>query len=241
MSKKPTPAKFSSLEKELSYKFKDENLLKLALTHNSFGKPNNQSLEFLGDSLLGFLVAKLLFDWHPKSGEGHLSTSRSEVVKNENLADYSEYLGIPNLLITAKGKPNAPIKDQMKVRADALEALLAAMYLDGGIEPVEQLVERIVEESLLPVRRNSKADSGVEVKSSNAQLHPKSRLQEFVASSSQSNPPKYNVVKSTNLPADNLWVVLCTVGGITTSGEATSKKKAETLAAIAMLTKLGMQ
>lgn len=241
MPKGKKASDFATLEKKLEYKFKNKDLLKQALTHNSFGKPNYQPLEFLGDALLGFLVAKLLHEWHPDSSEGYLTTSRSEVVKNTNLAEYAEYLGIPDLLITAKTKNQESIKSQMKVRADAMEAVFAAMYLDGGIDPVEQLVETIVEESLIPKRRKKTPDQMESVELEKAMLHPKSHLQEYVAAFENLTLPKYQVLKPVDLPKDDMWKVACRVGGTTTTGEAKSKKKAETLAAIEMLRKLNIQ
>ena len=241
MAKSKKNQEFAELEKKIEYKFKDKDLLKQALTHNSFGKPHYQPLEFLGDALLGFLVAKLLHEWHPDSSEGYLTTSRSEVVKNTNLAEYAEYLGIPDLLITAKAKNENAIRAQMKVRADAMEAVFAAMYLDGGIDPVEQLVETIVEESLIPTRRRKEPATVESIALDKSMLHPKSELQESVASLQDSPVPKYRVLKPVDLPQDNLWKVSCTVGDKTTTGEAKSKKKAETLAAIEMLKKLKIQ
>ena len=241
MAKRKTTTGIATLEKKLEYKFKNKDLLKQALTHNSFGKPNYQPLEFLGDALLGFLVAKLLHEWHPDSSEGYLSTSRSEVVKNTNLAECADDLGIPDLLITAKSKNQDSIKSQMKVRADAMEAVFAAMFLDGGIDPVEQLVETIVEEALIPKRRR-KASSQTESHELNQSiLHPKSHLQEIVAAREGTSLPKYQVVRAVDLPDNDLWKVTCSVGGTTTTGEAKSKKKAETVAAIAMLKKLQTQ
>src|SRR5215831_18474765 len=141
----------ADLELELAYKFKNEDLLNQALTHSSHanekntGQGDNEQLEFLGDAVLGFLVSDFLFRAHPGLSEGQLSKLKGFFVSAANLVKFAERLRLGDYLQLGKGeeKTGGPTKQALLV--DGFEAILGAMYLDGGLEPVQRLLLRFLE------------------------------------------------------------------------------------------------
>ena len=140
----------TALMEKLGYRFRDPRLLEKALTHSSYanegrhGLESNERLEFLGDSVLGFVAAKYLFE-KENGPEGELTKLRAAVVCEKALCSYSKELGLGNYLLLGKGERLTGGAERPSILADAFEAVIAAMFLDGGLEPVRGFVLRFVE------------------------------------------------------------------------------------------------
>ena len=139
----------SGLQAKLGYKFKNQALLELALTHSSYanemkksGVVSNERLEFLGDSILGMTVASMLYENYPEMPEGKMTRLRSELVCEKSLAAFSVTFGIGERLLLGRGEVKGGGRDRPSILADAFEAVLAAIYLDGGFRPVAKLIKK---------------------------------------------------------------------------------------------------
>lgn len=141
---------YTALMDKLGYRFRDPRLLEKAMTHSSYanegrhGLESNERLEFLGDSVLGFVAAKYLFE-KENGPEGELTKLRAAVVCEKALCSYSKELGLGNYLLLGKGERLTGGAERPSILADAFEAVIAAMFLDGGLEPVRGFVLRFVE------------------------------------------------------------------------------------------------
>ena len=141
---------YTALMDKLGYRFRDPRLLEKALTHSSYanegrhGLESNERLEFLGDSVLGFVAAKYLFE-KETGPEGMLTKLRAAVVCEKALCSYSRELGLGDYLLLGKGERLTGGAERPSILADAFEAVIAAMFLDGGLEPVRGFVLRFVE------------------------------------------------------------------------------------------------
>ena len=141
---------YTALMDKLGYRFRDPRLLEKALTHSSYanegrhGLESNERLEFLGDSVLGFVAAKYLFE-KETGPEGELTKLRAAVVCEKALCSYSRGLGLGDYLLLGKGERLTGGAERPSILADAFEAVIAAMFLDGGLEPVRGFVLRFVE------------------------------------------------------------------------------------------------
>ena len=141
---------YTALMDKLGYRFRDPRLLEKALTHSSYanegrhGLESNERLEFLGDSVLGFVAAKYLFE-KETGPEGELTKLRAAVVCEKALCAYSRELGLGDYLLLGKGERLTGGAERPSILADAFEAVIAAMFLDGGLEPVRGFVLRFVE------------------------------------------------------------------------------------------------
>ncbi len=129
----------------IPYRFNNPALLQEALTHRSHGNPNNERLEFLGDSILDFVVASRLYELRPDSSEGALSRLRSRVVRGETLAQLAAKLNLGEHLILGEGEMKSGGFRRGSILADALEALFGAIYLDGGFEACESVIKAVCE------------------------------------------------------------------------------------------------
>src|SRR5215467_15840778 len=140
-----------ALQAELGYTFKDLQLLTQALTHSSHaneksrGVLDNEQLEFLGDAVLGFLVSDFLFRAHPKLTEGQLSKLKGFFVSAANLVKFAERLRLGDYLHLGKGEEKTGGRTKQALLVDGFEAILGAMYLDGGLDPVQRLLLRFLE------------------------------------------------------------------------------------------------
>lgn len=141
---------FETMEKDLEglqdaigYRFSNLALLTEALTHKSWGSPNNERLEFLGDSVLELAISHLLYQFLPKATEGELSKIRSWLVREDSLAEIARKVSLGEFLRLGKGEENSGGRRKPSILASALEALLAAVYLDGGFERALELVRRL--------------------------------------------------------------------------------------------------
>ena len=138
---------FRELEAALGYCFADPALLQRALTHSSHAheqrtQQDNEQLEFLGDAILGFVISDALFRRYPDFSEGELSKLKGFFVSSANLVKYSEQLDLGRYLQLGKGEEKTGGRNKQALLVDAFEAILGAMYLDGGMEPPRQLIER---------------------------------------------------------------------------------------------------
>lgn len=131
-----------ALMQALNYQFRDPSLLKRALTHPSVGRADNQRLEFLGDAVLQYLMSDLLYRTHPESQEGQLTHLRALLVCEAALSQVARSLGVGEALLMDKGEEQTGGRDKPSVLCDAMEAVLAAVYLDGGMEAARAIVER---------------------------------------------------------------------------------------------------
>ena len=140
---------------KLSYRFRDPALAELALTHRSVGKPNNERMEFLGDALLGVMVAELLYDAHPNASEGELSRLRAQLVNGQALAVIARELELGDGLKLGPGELKSGGFRRDSILADAFEALLAAVYLDGGFEACREVVRSLFKDRVAAIPRSS--------------------------------------------------------------------------------------
>ncbi len=157
----------SWLQTTLGYQFNDAHLLQQALTHRSCPGDNNERLEFLGDAVLDVVIAEVVFRSHANAPEGDLSRLRSSLVKDTSLAELSSKLGVAEHLIFGGGERKSGVHRRESVRADALEAIFGAVYLDAGFEAARGVIERAFGERL------SNLPSVSELRD------PKTRLQEW--------------------------------------------------------------
>ncbi|MBD5168977.1 MAG: ribonuclease III [Oscillibacter sp.] len=139
-----------SLEKKLGYSFRDRELLSEALNHSSYanehrgGMGSNERLEFLGDSVLGFVSAEYLFQGHPDLPEGDLTRMRASLVCEQSLYEVAKELDLGSYLKLGRGEEAGGGRHRQSILADAVEAVFAAVYLDGGIEQVRELIVRVL-------------------------------------------------------------------------------------------------
>ena len=227
----------SALEEALDYRFRDRSLLLRALTHSSYaneadpkaGVLDNETLEFLGDSVLGFLVADLLFRSHPDWGQGWLTKARAELVSEAALADIARSLGLGTHLRLAPTDERAGGRDRDARLADAFEALVAAIHLDGGLESAQRAVERLMADDLAAL------DSG-----ELSRRDFKSALQE--RAQAEGKPlPRYRLLSETGPDHAKRFVYEVRYGApeeLAATGEGPSKKEAQREAAGAALAEL---
>lgn len=142
----------NNLGKKLGYRCRDKNLLSTALTHRSYVNENqqlsaadNERLEFLGDSILGACISDLLIEKYPSFSEGNLTKARATIVREENLAQLARDLQIGDCLLIGHGEENSGSRTKESFLADALEAVIAAIYLDSDFSNVKNIIKRIVE------------------------------------------------------------------------------------------------
>lgn len=214
------------LQQRIGYQFNDAGLLERALTHRSLGARNNERLEFLGDAILGFEVADHLYRTVDDANEGQLSRMRAHLVKRETLASIARELQLGDLLRLGAGELRSGGQTRDSILADAVEAIIAAVYLDGGMEEARGLVRRLLGERL--------SDPTPEAR----RKDPKTRLQEHLQALGRPLP-RYEVVAVAGDQHDQTFRVVCSTGaGGETEGEGASRRKAEQAAARRMLARL---
>ena len=225
---------FGPLQQALGYRFRDRGLLEHAMTHTSRanedvsgGVRDNESMEFLGDALLGFVIADVLFRDFPEFDEGEKSKTKASLVSTTALARQAERLGLGDHLLLGRGEEKTGGRRKQALLADGYEALIAAIYLDGGIEPARAFIMREFSPQLDEVHRH-----GV-----SAQDY-KSTLQEWLQS--RDLPlPEYRLAGSLGPDHRKLFEIDVMVRGErVASGSGPSKKEAEQDAARATLDKL---
>ena len=214
------------LQARLQYRFRDCALLRQALTHRSHGSENNERLEFLGDAALNLLIASLLYA-DGQADEGHLSYWRAALVREATLADLAREAGLGELLLLGEGEQRSGGRRRHSILADALEALIGAVYLDGGIEAAAALVRRLYGERLLHLDLRASAKDA------------KTTLQEMLQGRKM-QLPAYRVQETSGPPHAQHFVVQCEVAelGVQSSGEGPSRRAAEQQAAQSMIEQL---
>lgn len=208
------------LERKLGYRFVDRGLLRQALTHRSRGAPNNERLEFLGDGALNFIVASVLYERFSSLSEGELSRARAYLVREETLLQIALELDLGSRMLLGEGELKSGGFRRPSMLADTLEAVLGAVYLDGGFTAAEQVVQRLYDEI---------------IKSLNP-LHlykdPKTRLQEYLQA--RKLPlPVYTVLKTSGAAHAQQFEIECNIAALEVSarGQGSSRRVAEQQAA----------
>jgi len=214
------------LMKSLGYSFSDERLLRQALTHRSYGQPNNERLEFLGDSVVNHVVALALFQRFPTLSEGDLSRLRASLVCQTTLFEIAADLDLGQSLLLGEGELKSGGASRPSILSDALEALIAAVFMDGGYEQAKALVDRLFAPRLTTL------DPQKSLKD------PKTRLQEWLQG--RKRPlPKYALIEVRGEAHAQEFEVECLVSeAFRTRGTGTSRRAAEQNAAAEAMTQL---
>jgi len=226
----PTVTRFSRLFDQLGYHFTTMAWFKQALTHRSFGTPHNERLEFIGDSILNYTVARMLYDRFPSLPEGDLSRLRANLVNQNTLAEVAQELKIGDYLFLGEGELKSGGFNRPSILADALEAIFAAVSLDKDFQSAEQVVRHLYQgrvEALDPTRHAKDA---------------KTRLQE--ALQARRLPlPKYRIESQHGEAHEQVFRVVCDLAeiGIETTGEGGSRRAAEQQAAEVALERFEQQ
>lgn len=226
-----TGSVFESLQHALGYRFTDVRILQLALTHRSFSKDNNERLEFLGDSLLGFFVAQKLFREFQTRPEGDLSQLRVALVRKETLASIARDLSLGEYLRLGSGEVKSGGATRDSILADAFEAVIAAIYLDGGISNCERSLDSVYADQFRRLSQNF----------DHVLKDAKTRLQEYLQSQ-KLGLPVYSVQQHSGAQHNGLFEVLCTVDSkaLRAQGVGRNIKAAQQAAAREMLIQLGV-
>ncbi|HHY0694468.1 TPA: ribonuclease III [Legionella pneumophila] len=213
--------------RRLNYHFNNIAYLKQALTHCSAGSDNYERFEFLGDSILSFVIANELFNRFPLHSEGQLSRLRSFLVKGEMLAEIAREIGLGDYLFLGQGELRSGGFRRTSILADALEAILAAIYLDGGMTAAKQIILMLYSSRLDDPDLN------------HCLKDAKTQLQEFLQASKFALP-EYVLTKIEGDEHAQIFHVTCTIGGVSqvAYGTGPNRRKAEQLAAKAMLEQL---
>jgi ribonuclease III len=213
-----------ALQKRLQHEFADSRLLVQALTHRSFSSDHNERIEFLGDSVLNLAVAGLLFEQLSELPEGDLSRVRANLVKQDTLYQVALTLGLPDLLRLGEGEAKSGGKKRPSILADALEAIIGAVFLDAGFDTAAALVRRLFQDVQI-----------------NAQMQaigkdPKTELQEWLQGRKM-NLPIYRVVGTQGAAHKQTFDVECEIAEYRRAerGIGGSRRAGEQAAASAML------
>ncbi len=204
------------LGKALDYRFKDPALLELALTHRSVSNQNNERLEFLGDAVLGCIIAAELFARFPQASEGELTRLRASLVKGDTLAKIGRELALGDHLRLGSGELKSGGFRRSSILACGVEAIIGAVWNDGGYTAARQLVVRLYESRL------------EEVSPEAAHKDPKTRLQELLQA--RKLPlPVYELLSVEGEAHDQIFCVSCQVDGLSDPGQGrgASRRKAE--------------
>ncbi len=214
-------------EKALEYRFKDPGLLEQALTHRSAGGSHNERLEFLGDALLGMVVAEALYQALPDADEGYLSRLRAYLVRRETLADLAGDLSLGQRIRLGSGELKSGGHRRSSILANGIEAVMGAVYLDGGYDAARDLIRRLLADRLgaLPTHDELK--------------DPKTRLQEYLQGRGQ-ELPDYDIEAVSGEDHKQRFTAACALPRLSlrTVGEGRSRRQAEQAAAAAMITLL---
>jgi ribonuclease-3 len=219
---------FDKLQGLLNHQFSDLELARLALTHRSANKLNNERLEFLGDSLLGYIVAESLFELFPDASEGQLSHMRSNIVNKSTLAEIAQQLQLSEFIQLGAGELKSGGRQRESILADTVEAIIAAIYLDGGMDACKPLVRSWSEARMtVGTEKTLRKDS-------------KTRLQETMQAQGL-DLPLYEVTEILGEAHQQTFNVECRVSllDLPVHGTGSSKRIAEQQAASRALKKLG--
>jgi ribonuclease-3 len=218
-------------QRRLGHTFADGDLLRQALTHASFGHerrqrlPDNQRLEFLGDAVLQLAVTNELYRRFPAMTEGQLTKLRAQLVNKVHLQGVARELGLGDHLILGRGEENSQGRQRGSILADAMEAVIGAVFAEAGWEPARAIILRLLEPSLAAISEEGDA----------AVANPKGALQEKLQAEGD-NPPAYRCVSETGPAHARVYeVVVEWQGRELGRGQGASKKEAETRAALSAL------
>lgn len=208
------------LQQKLGHTFACPELLNQALTHRSAQAHNNERLEFIGDGILNYVVAKMLYDAFPKLPEGRLSPLRSQLVKESTLADIARELNLGTVLVLGIGELKSGGHDRASILADAMEAIFAAISLDKDFQTAQNVIEHLYAPRIKSLNTNTQAKDA------------KSQLQEWLQARKQL-PPKYRIEKQTGEGSNARFDVSCDLGEINKIfyANAGSRRAAEQLCA----------
>ncbi len=213
------------LLRRLGYQFSDETLFKQALTHRSASGAHNERLEFLGDAILGMVIAEALFEKFPKTDEGKLSRLRSSLVKGKTLSVIAQEIELGDCLYLGEGEMKTGGYRRGSILADAFEALLGAIYLDSGFETTKSMIVKLYDARLDSISLDSVIKD------------PKTRLQEWLQSR-KVELPVYKLINVSGEAHEQHFEVDCIVQSnskLRTAGEGSSRRNAEQQAAERML------
>jgi len=208
----------------IPYRFKDAELLLLALSHRSVGRLNNERLEFLGDSILNWVVSARLFDLNADSNEGDLTRLRARVVRGDTLAELAAGLKLGDYIKLGEGELKSGGFKRSSILANTLEAIFGAVYLDGGFESCATVIRHVCDPYI------AKLPHANELKD------PKTRLQEWLQGKGYILP-EYSLLTDEGPPHRKKFLVQCVSqeAGVKVTGKGSSRRKAEQVAALAAL------
>ena len=228
-------SELSEFQTRLGYAFRDEGLLRLALTHPSVAheqgapEPHNQRLEFLGDAVLQLVLTRELYEKFPAFDEGPLTKARAKLVNRRTLADHARILGLGAHMILSRGEEMHGGRERASALADTLEALLGAIFLDNGFEAAREFILREFSAAFGQVDTLPIIDN------------PKGELQELLQARSP-EAPEYQVIATTGPDHDRMFECIVQHEGVELArGRGKSKKAAESDAALAALKKLRVE
>ena len=210
----------SRLSRHLGYEFQAPALLRQALTHRSFGTPHNERLEFLGDSVLSLVISTKLYHDFPKLTEGDLSRARAHLVKEPTLAEIAQTLKLGDYLFLGEGELKSGGFRRPSILADALEAIIGAIYLDGGLFETQKILDVLYAPIIAKLEPKKLSKD------------PKTQLQEYLQGRKLALP-KYTIAATEGEAHEQHFKVECMISelGIKVLGEGASRRKAEQEAA----------
>ena len=216
------------ISKELNYEFHDSLLLDRALTHRSSSSINNERLEYLGDAVLGFVIADILFSERNSANEGELSRLRSALVNKNTLALIAKRIHIEDYLNLGAGEKKSGGFRRASILADTLEAIFGAIYLDGGFDSIKTVIKNVFSEIIL------------DLPDVNELKDPKTRLQEFLLKKNN-ELPVYKTRKIEGKEHKRIFHVVCNIETLNmfAEGSGSSRRDAEQEAAAEILLKIG--
>ena len=215
----------ASLEKKLGYAFTNRHYLRLALTHRSLGMPCNERLEFLGDAILSHVVSAHLYTKYPDMDEGELSCIRSSLVSKVTLIHCAAKIDLlPHVLVGQAERKGQSVRSRNSTMANTLEAVIGAIYLDGGLEPCRDMVLGFYGEKLKNLTCSQSFKDA------------KSVLQEL-AQARYKDVPIYQLIDTNGKPHERTFIVCCSVPQCDEKfvGEGPSRKSADKMAALLAL------
>lgn len=218
------------LQRFLGYNFTNTNLLKHALTHRSASTNHNERLEFLGDSILSFIIAKALFNYFPNINEGSMSRMRATLVRGNTLAEIACEFSLGAYLQLGQGEKKSGGFNRESILANTIEAIIASIFLDSNIDIVEKIVLKWYKNRF---KKISPYDT---------QKDPKTKLQEYLQSK-HLNLPIYNIERIFGEAHNQIFTILCNIPDLNKSfcGFGSSRRKAEQDAAKNALIQLKME
>ena len=211
--------RLTELQDIIGYHFKNEALLSAAVTHKSLNKSHYEKLEFLGDSILNYCFSSFLYQYYPEMSEGELSIARSKIVNKQSLSGIGKLIDIDQFIRVEKNQPISP-----SIRADVIEAIIGAAYLDNGMDICRELVRNYFHPLLEKLDPTQLKDA-------------KSTLQEH-AHKTKSLAPVYSIVEISGKQHEKVYTVQCSFATLTGKGKSRSKRMAEMLAAKDILSSL---